>query len=289
MKIKKLAILGVGLIGGSIGKAVKTRKLAKEVVGIGRNLVHLNKAICYQAVDKITLDYKEGVRNADLVILCLPIQQIIEYGKKIFPYLRKKAVLTDVGSTKLEIVNQLEKNIFKENYFVGAHPMAGSEKTGIENAKENLFENTKCLITPTKTTNLKALSLIKEFWQSLGAKPILITPEKHDYLVAAVSHLPHLMAVMLVNLIGKISQKEKKIKEIAGQGFIDSTRIASSSSILWNNICFSNQEKILEVIDLMFQELNKIKKIIKTKDDKILKTQFEKAKKIREEIIKTRI
>lgn len=278
--MKKVAIIGVGLIGGSLGKALKEKKLVKEVIGIGRNELHLKKALKEKAVDKITFDYKE-VKNADLIALCLPIQQIIEFGKKILPYLQKSAIVIDVGSTKKEIVSFFSR---KNVCFVGCHPMAGSEKVGVENAKADLFNHQPCIITPIKTTNQKSLKIIKKLWEQLGADVILLTPFIHDYLVGAISHLPHIVATTLVNVVKDISTQE--IKKIIGKGFIDTTRIASSSSILWTDICFSNKKQILKLIDLMILKLNEIKEFIENENYEKLKIQFEKAKNFREDILK---
>ena len=199
MKFNRIAILGVGLIGGSIGLAAKKKKLAKEVIGVCRHRKSLRRAKQIKAIDRGSVDYKNAVKNADLVILAAPIGQIIRIGRKIAPYLKEGCLVTDVGSTKLKIVHALEKAYARRKiFFVGAHPLAGSEKRSSRFARPDLFCGALCILTRTAKTNSAALKKITIFWKMLGCRTKVLSAHRHDEITALVSHLPHLAAGQLV-------------------------------------------------------------------------------------------
>lgn len=247
---KRVCIIGVGLIGGSLALGIKKRRLAKEVVGIFRRRSSLYKAKRGGIVDEGYLDYREALEDSDLVILATPIYKIIEIGKQIRDDFAPGSILMDVGSTKYEIVKELSK-IYPN--FVGSHPLAGSEKRGCEHASADLFDSKTVIITPTKSTSKESLSRVKWLWEGLGAKVFMLDPRAHDKILSKVSHLPHLLMFCLLEAVGM-----EEIK-FASSGFKDSTRIAASDPDLWIDVFKSNKPNLLRDIDKYIASLNKYK------------------------------
>jgi prephenate dehydrogenase len=285
----KVAIIGIGLLGGSLGLALKKHKIARLVVGLGRNKFRLERAIRKHAIDKYYLepDWKSGVKDAELVVLCTPVCDIVRFAKKISRWLPPGSIMTDVGSTKQSIVQQIDTFIRNKRnpiYFVGSHPMAGSDQTGVDAAKVDLFKNAVCLITPTKYTVKSAVQKVNQLWESVGGKVIVLPPELHDRYVAAISHLPHLVAASLVNTIEHLNRKDKTLIQLAAGGFKDTTRIASSSPDLWRDICLENKESILEVLQLFEKELTLMKQAVATADSKKIYRVFDNAKQSRDKV-----
>lgn len=281
-EIKTITIVGVGLIGGSLGLAIKKKHIAKRVIGFGRNLRKLEFSKRIGAVDYITLDLKDAVSSADLIVICLPVISIIKFGRKIIPFLKKGAIITDVGSTKKGIVKNLTSILPDNVYFVGAHPLAGSNESGIEFARQDLFDNSRCIITPVKSTNKEACEIVESMWEKIGVRVNYLSPVEHDRLIASTSHLPHILAVSIVNTV--LENNINKIKSMIATGFKDTTRIASSNPVLWRDICFTNRINIINSIENFEKHLVKIKKAIKEKEPKILLNLFESAKIKREKI-----
>lgn len=238
----KITIIGVGLIGGSIGLAIKKRRVAKEVTGVFRRAATLKKALKAKAVDKATMSIREGVKNADLIIVASQVYSIPLLIKEAARYAKKGAVITDVGSTKNWIVNNVERILknYNDIYFVGSHPMAGSEHAGVEHADGDLLNGTPCIVTKDAKTKSAALKKIVNFWASLGAKVKVLSPKAHDRSVSLISHLPHIVAF---GLAGAVPEKELPY---AAEGFKDTTRVASSDPKLWADIFLTNQEEIIK-------------------------------------------
>lgn len=236
----KIAIIGVGLIGGSIGLAVKKRKLAGEVVGVFRRPSTLRKALNGKAVDRGTMSIREGVHDADLIILAAPVFKIATIAKEVVKFAKDGAVITDVGSTKAWIVDKIEEMLPKESSisFVGSHPMAGSEKKSVEFSRCDLLRNTPCIVTKTIRTDAGSLNRVVNFWKALGAKVSVMSPLGHDRSVSLISHLPHIVAY---GLAGAVPLKELKF---AAEGFKDTTRVASSDPELWSDIFLTNKKEI---------------------------------------------
>jgi prephenate dehydrogenase len=257
---KKIAIVGVGLIGGSIGLAIRTRRFPCKVIGIGRRKTSLDKAVQKSAIDKGTLNIKAGVMDADLIIIATPVDQVKEKIIESARYAKKGAIIIDVNSTKQDIVTIAEHHLPKEVFFVGTHPMAGSEKSGVTSSEPGLFNDTVCIITPTKHTDKDALGKISAFWEFLGAKVKYMSAKTHDTIVARVSHLPHILSYVLCNTV---SAKELAV---AGSGFKDATRIAKSSSEMWEEIFLQNQKSVLKAITLYEKNLRAIKSDIARKN-----------------------
>lgn len=249
-EIKRIAIIGVGLLGGSIGLALRAAGFTGTRVGIGRRAVSLAKALECEAIDETSLDPAEGVAGAGLVILCTPLSRYEPLLQTIAPALEADTYVTDVGSTKAAVVRQAEKLLPSHVRFVGSHPMAGSEKTGVEYARADLFEDALCLVTPTAHTAPETIEAITIFWQKLGGRTQLVNPGRHDQLLARVSHLPHALAAALVCL----AQADDAI-EVAGPGFADTTRIASGDPAMWTDILRSNRNELVRSVDALLGEL----------------------------------
>ncbi len=274
---RRVTIIGLGLIGGSLAFAIKKEGLAKEVVGVSRRRSTIRRALARKIVDSATLDVKKGIKGSDLVILATSVLKIIDIARKISPYLSKSAILIDAGSTKKEIVNKIEKILPRGGVsFIGSHPLAGSEKAGIEHINKRLFKGAYCILAKTKKTDAKALNKAKRFWRALGMKVEVMSPEKHDRLLSRISHLPHVTATALMNACGK-----KELRLAAG-GLKDTTRIASSKPGLWKDIFITNRSNIANDIGLLKKELSKIESALKKKDTARLMSLLRKAKSIRD-------
>lgn len=250
----RVAIVGVGLLGGSIGLALRAAGFTGLRLGIGRRMSSLEKAIAYDAVDEVTCDVAQGVANADLVILGTPIGMFEPLLRQMAPALSPNALITDVASTKMEVVRLTSKLLPRTVHFVGSHPMAGSEKTGVEYARADLFEDALCLITPTRTTLPETVRQIEWFWRRLGGRTSILSPRKHDRLLARISHLPHGVATALV----QIARGQQAI-DLAGPGFGDSTRIASGDPAMWTDIFRTNSKSMIESIDMLIAELQRLR------------------------------
>ncbi len=269
----KAAIMGMGLMGGSLGLALKEKNLASTVTGWGRNENRLNLARRLGAADNITTDMEKAVKDADIVVICLPVNMITDCFKRIKPFVKKGAVVTDMGSIKEKIVTEID-----DPCFVGAHPMAGSEKTGTENIKSGLYKNATCIITPCKKNKKADIKKVSEMFKAIGMKIFLMTPAVHDKAVAGISHMPHAAAYALA-----LSQKRiiKNCPQIIGPGFKDTTRIAASTEEIWAGIMFGNRKNILEEINAYQKELENFKKAVNS-GEKELKAYIKKARIIRE-------
>lgn len=272
----KITIIGVGLIGGSVGLAVKKRKLAKEVIGLCRRESSKKKAEKFKAVDWATLDFKTALYDSDLVIVATPAAKIVEFSLKASKFMKKGAVLTDVGSVKDRIVKSIENKIKKDIHFVGSHPLAGSEKSSVLNAKNNMFENSICVLTKTNRTNVTALNKIKKFWQAIGAKVTILLTKEHDQIVSEISHLPHLLAMSLCLSV------DKKALRFASSGFKDTTRIAASEAELWSDIFLFNKEVLIKSANKLEKSLKKLKGLINSNSKQALFKELAKAKLIRQ-------
>lgn len=272
---KKVAIVGVGLIGGSIGLAIKKKKLASEVVGVSRHKGTLQKALKSGAIDRGSLNLSI-IRGADLVILCAPVGIIIKQAREVAAQAKEEAIITDVGSTKEEIVVKLGK-VFPG--FIGAHPLAGSQKRGISNASSKLFKGSICVLTPTPVTKKISLRKVKSFWESLGAKVVFLSPSRHDKILSLASHLPHLLAFSLVYALPRGCFK------FAAGGFRDTTRIASSDGRIWSDVFLSNRANILRAVKIFQKQLAAFKSVLSRKDRKKLEAMLKKARLKRESLL----
>lgn len=238
MPPSRLSIIGVGLLGGSIGLAVKNELKSCKITGYGHRKSTLDQALHLGAIDSAVESAPEAVAGADLVLLCTPVGLFGEILRSIGPALAPGAIVTDVGSTKRSVVRLAQEILPSGAHFVGSHPMAGSEKRGVEFAKADLFKNALCITTPTARTDLAAVRTVESFWQTLGMRVTRLTPDDHDRLLADVSHLPHALAAALTML-----QPDQALP-LAGKGFLDTTRIAAGDPGLWRDIFIDNSDNL---------------------------------------------
>jgi len=270
----KVTIVGVGLIGGSLAEGIKKKKLAAKVIGVSRHKETLLLAQKKSIIDSGSQDI--GItKDSDLVILATPINTIIRLGRIIAKIVKDDCIVSDVGSAKEEIVRELEGII---PGFVGAHPLAGSEKRGIANADSRIFKNSLCILTPTPKTNEKALKKIRQLWGAVGAKVIFLSPNEHDVILSFVSHMPHIVAY---SLMGAVPERYLKF---APNSLKDTTRIAYSDIQIWQEIFLSNRGNIIKAIDGFEKSLGLLKSAIKIKDEKLISRILKQAKDKREKI-----
>jgi prephenate dehydrogenase len=274
----KIAIIGVGLIGGSIGLAAQKRGIARHVVGVFRRTSTMARALRMKAVTSVSMDIAEGVKDADIVIIATPVSLIPVMAKRCAPFMKKGAILTDAGSVKGFVVKEISKAIPKGVRFVGSHPMAGSEKTSVRFARADLFQGAFTILTMAQRTDKAALAVIRRFWASLGSKVVVATPEEHDRIVALVSHLPHVIAQELCIL------QDKKSLPYAAGGFKDTTRIASSDPDMWMDIFMANRLEVTRAIDRFIEELETFKTDLKSGRTKKILARSRMAKAIRDRI-----
>lgn len=277
----KVGVIGLGLIGGSIAKALKN-KLDIQVIGIDKNEDYIKSALTDNVITSGSSDYS-ALNMCDIIFLCLPVKDNINCLKEVIKYVKPGTIITDVSSTKNEIANYAKSIIDKDIIFIGGHPMAGSEKSGYYESKPHLFENAYYILTPIKGTTGDAVNTITELIKGIGGIPITLKPEEHDLIVAAISHMPHIMASTIVN-ITKSLDKDNYMQKLAAGGFKDITRIASSDPIMWENICYSNKENINRLLDMYINKLNEIKQVIGNQEQNGIIMEFESSKKYRDSI-----
>jgi len=280
---KKVTLVGVGLLGGSLGLALKQRKLADLVAGFVRREESIKESETHGAVDSATLDLHEAISGAELVILCTPIAKMKALVTQMRPALAKGAIVTDVGSVKGNVVGTLEKPVAKlGGTFIGSHPMAGAERMGVAAARGDLFNNAVCIVTPTSKSNKTAVDKVEELWRSVGARPLRMSPELHDELVGRSSHLPHVLAATLANAV--LDPKlPKEQGTLCANGFRDTTRIASGSPEMWRDIVLANHENIIAALDSYVEDLQEFRRTLKSKNEKAISKFFETAKKRRDQ------
>ena len=282
MHFRKITIIGVGLLGGSIGLAVRRRKLARQIAGFVRRHASLKDCERAGAVDFATTDLLAAVWDADLVILCLPLSQMRSRVREMLPALKRGAMVTDVGSVKAGVVRELESLVAKAGaHFVGSHPMAGAEKTGVVAARADLFERTVCVVTPTRKTNRSALKKVKQFWSAVGSCVLELKPEVHDMLVSRSSHLPHIIAATLASHVLNPAHPKPQAA-LCANGFRDTTRIASGSPEMWRDIALANRRNLAKSLDAFIADLQKFRCGLKKADAEAIATFFEMAKKRRD-------
>jgi prephenate dehydrogenase len=277
----RITILGVGLLGASFALALKKNRLCGTITGCGRNRENLRQAKDRSIIDSFETDPAAACRDSDLVVLSTPVGSFLELTKAIGPALKRGAILTDVGSVKGALVRDIEKIMPKDVYYIGGHPIAGSDRSGIDTADAGLFRDAKCIITPTESSSPSALDKIRDLWKAIGSEIIMLSPEEHDRIYAAVSHLPHLLAYALVNTVAEM---DGSYLAFSGKGFMDATRIAASSEELWNDICLLNRENLVEALAVFQKNLDRLDQYLKADNSDALKNEFRKARALREHI-----
>ncbi len=276
LPFRTVSIVGVGLIGGSVGLALRQRRLANKVVGIGRRMSSLEKALEAGAVDEVTLEVEEGVREAELAVLATPVGVMERLAGRVASGMPRGGLLTDVGSTKGLLAQQLQRAVGGSLYYVGSHPMAGSEKRGVEQARGDLFDGALCFVTPTEHSPRQAITAVRELWEALGARVRLLTPAEHDRIMAVASHLPHLVAAALVNLA------TPSVMDCAGSGFRDTTRIASGDPRMWTDVCMHNRDRLLEALRLFRLQVDTVMDILEAERETELRAWLQSAKALRD-------
>jgi prephenate dehydrogenase len=278
VQFRKITIIGVGLLGGSIGLAVKKRRVAAEIAGFVRSKKSIADCEKFGATDFATTDLLAAVSNSDLIILCTPLAQMLPIAKQFLPALKRGAIVTDVGSVKAGVVRELESLVQKFGaHFVGGHPMAGAEKTGVSSARADLFVNAVCVLTQTKKSNAAAVRKLEQFWKSLGARVLKMDAAQHDLLVSRSSHLPHAVAATLANLVLNPASPKQQAA-LCANGFRDTTRIASGSPEMWRDIALANRKNLSRSVDAFVSELKKFQNALKKSDAKAVARFFETAK-----------
>ena len=270
---QQITILGLGLIGGSIALEAKKHKLAKRVVGYNRSLKSRRSALKRKACDAVFGRPEAAVQGSDLVILATPVKTIPKLAKIIAPHLEKGALVTDVGSTKAEVVRQLNKILPAEVNFIGGHPIAGTENSGMDSALLNLFQGRWWIFTPGTKRN--GFNKLRSFARAMGAKVGQMSPREHDATLAAISHLPHMAAYGLVDTV--LHFRNGKALQYAAGGFKDYTRIAASSPQMWAEICLDNRSELLKLIGSFERSIGRIKRMVEKQDGSALEKLFETA------------
>jgi prephenate dehydrogenase len=277
----KVTIIGVGLIGGSLARVMKAQNLADVIHGAGRSSESLEQAIRLGVIDQRGQSAAHAVEHADLVVLATPVGAFLPIVREIAPHMKLGAILTDVGSVKGVLVRSLEGLLPSGVHYVPGHPIAGREKHGVDAAIETLFQGAKCILTPTDRTDAGALDAVKALWAAAGMNVVLMDPERHDHIFAAVSHLPHAAAYAMVSTVAEFSSGTDSYITFSGAGFRDFTRIAASSPEMWRDVCLLNGNNIVEMIEQYQFSLNRIKKAIKHNDGRRLEALFRAASDLR--------
>ena len=278
---KHLTVLAPGLLGGSLAMAVHELGLAEKITVWARRSDLAERCAQQSWCDQATHVLHNAVAEADFIVICSPIDAIIELCRKISPHLADGAIVTDVGSTKGAITRECSKLLSEKGHFVGSHPMAGSEKSGLDHASAKLFRDKPCLITATPTTDGEALKKVHVFWQELGMIIHLLEPSEHDHIVASISHLPHLLASSLAAYLQGRSESATFV-QCSGNGLKDTTRIAAGSPELWKSILLQNSDAILAETKGFSQTWEGLLSALKAKDEKALTQLLQSGKNFRD-------
>ena len=277
--IRRLAIVGLGLLGGSVAKAARAESLARDIVGIGRDPARLEPALREGVVDSVTTDLRMGLAGADMVVLATPVATLESQMPAVWEAAPPHALLTDVGSTKAAIVRAAEGlRAGKPLDFVGSHPMAGSNLSGFAISRSDLFRGATIILTPTDRTAPDAVKRVTEFWEAVGGRVVTMDPATHDRAVAAISHLPHLVADALVDAVVRM---DPLFLEVAARGFKDTTRIAASSPEVWREIFEENREALAEAVSAFRAALGDLESVLRTGDRARIEGELERIRKIR--------
>ena len=284
---KKICIIGCGLIGSSLARAIKKNNLAEKIVSSNRSDTVNKKVIELKIADDSSSDTKKMADGSDLVVIATPLSSYEDVISKIKNSLKDGVILTDVGSVKENIINLIEKNIPENISWIPSHPIAGTEESGPEAGFSELFQNRWCILTPSKKAKEKDINLLQSFWEKVGSKVDIMQAKQHDYILSITSHIPHLIAYNIVNTSLNIrDEKESNIVKYSAGGLRDFTRIAASNPIMWRDVFIQNKKNTSKMIDQFIKNLEDLKKAIENEDGKKLEQIFTKTKKIRKDIVK---
>ena len=285
--MKKVFIIGCGLLGSSLVRGIAKKKLAKKIFIYEKSKLNIIKIKSLRLPVTIVKSLKDGVANSDLIIFCTPMSEYKRLILKINNFVSSKTIITDIGSAKIKSSKIIKKFLKKGIDWTQSHPIAGSEVSGPEHGKDNMFVDKWCVLIKDQKTNLKHLRFLKSFWRKVGSKIVIMNSEKHDQIFSITSHLPHLIAY---NLVKSAKDYEKKIKfdliKYSAGGLRDFSRIAASNEIMWRDIFFDNSQNISKAIDIFVKNLKDFKKDIRKKKNKSMIGKLIKAKKVRSQIIK---
>jgi cyclohexadieny/prephenate dehydrogenase len=283
---RKVALIGFGLIGGSIARAARAQGLAGEIVTTARSPKTRARVKQLGIVDAVVETNAEAVANADLVILCIPVGACGEVAQEIAPHLKPGAVVSDVGSVKGAVVKDMAPHLPAAAHFVPAHPVAGTEHSGPDSGFAELFINRWCILTPPEGTNPEAVERLRAFWAGLGAKVEIMTPDHHDLVLAITSHLPHLIAYTIVGTADELAQvTSSEVINFSAGGFRDFTRIAASDPVMWRDVFLANKEAVLEMLGTFNEDLSKLTRAIRRGDGEALFEHFTRTRAIRRNIV----
>ena len=282
----KVCIIGCGLIGSSIARAIRKNHLSSKIVSSNRSDSVNKKVIELKIVDDSSSDTKKMAEGSDLIIIATPLSSYEDIISKIKNSLKSGTILTDVGSVKENIINLIEKDVPANVSWISSHPIAGTEESGPEAGFSELFKNRWCILTPSKKAQEKDIKLLETFWKKIGSKVDIMEAKQHDYILSITSHMPHLIAYNVVNTSLNIQdEKESVIIKYSAGGLRDFTRIAASNPIMWRDIFIQNKKNTSKMIDKFIEDLEDLKKAIENEDGKKLEEIFTKTKKIRKEIV----
>lgn len=284
VKFKKVVMAGVGLICGSLALDMQRKRIAGEIIGYGRGEANLRVAKRAGIVDEYFLSPEEFPANVDLLVMGAPVEAIVPLVKAFLPRLDAGCIITDVGSVKGEIVQAMDRLLPKTMFFVGGHPIAGSEKWGALAAREGLFVRHRCILTPTRKTDRKALARVAALWRQVGAEVEMMTPDLHDHVLGLISHLPHVLVYALVNALERQPRNGVDLKKYCAGGFKDFTRIASSRPELWRDICLMNRGALGRSLGGYIKSLQRIERWIRDGKGAALEKEFARAHDIRAQI-----
>lgn len=279
MKFGRITVLGVGLIGASFALGMKKKGLCAEIVGFGRNKENLLKAKERGIIDSFEMKPGAACKGSGLIMFSTPVGSFIDLVKESSSFFSEGAIVTDAGSVKGNLVYEMERAMPPGVRYVGAHPIAGSDRSGIEYSSAELFRDAKCIITPTPDSDAGAVRTVMDVWKSLGSGVVTMDPKRHDEIYAFVSHLPHIIAYSLINTV---AETDASYLEFCGPGFRDVTRIASSSHEMWRDISLLNREKLTEAILLFQKNLDRLRRHLAAADSGSLEAEFREARRVRD-------
>ena len=282
--INKLVVIGVGLIGGSLARVLRFKGEVGEIVGVGRGAANLQRAVELGVIDRYTHDPVAAVEGADLVFLAIPVCSVVAVTARIAPALAPGCVVTDGGSVKGEIVAACEQLMPSGTFFVGGHPIAGTERSGVDASFSTLYEGKRCIVTPTPDSDQSALGKVVRMWECAGSEVVIMDVAKHDRVLAAISHLPHMVAYALVNAVGDYDRFDESILKYTAGGFKDFTRIASSDPVMWRDIAMMNRGSVLELMDFFAGYLAELRRLVENGDARGLEEFFARWKEKRDAI-----
>ena len=284
-RFERLTIIGVGLIGGSLARAVRRAGGCTEVIGCGRSVDHLQKAVSLGVIDRFETDIGAAVEGADMVVVAVPLGAMAVVFKQMSSHLLPDVTITDVGSAKSSVIQDARNNLGKHiSSFVPGHPIAGTEQSGVEASFAELYEDHCVILTPLEETRPVALQQVRALWELAGAEVVEMEPQHHDKVLAATSHLPHVLAYSLVDSLMGLAEGDEIFRFAAG-GFRDFTRIASSDPVMWRDICLANRDAIVEMLGKFSGDLERLTRAIEKGDGDFIQETFSKAKQQRDQLL----